>query len=147
VVLLEAMAAGTAVVASDLPGYRNAARPGRDALLSPPGDSEALAATLSRALHEPGLAAELIGAGEARAQAFSMDHLAERYLELFERCIAARGGTDSRRPRVGPGRPTGRPRSRPNGPGSARRQSRWDRYRPGIRSSGPTVARRVATDP
>ena len=72
-----------------------------------------------------------------------MDHLAERYLELFERCIAARGGTGSRRPRVGPGGLSGRP----NGSASARRQSRWDRYRPGIRSSGPTVARRVATDP
>jgi phosphatidylinositol alpha-mannosyltransferase len=90
VVLLEAMAAGTAVVASDLPGYRNAARPGREALLSPPGDSEALATALTRALHEPGLADELVGAGEARALAFSMDNLAERYLELFERCLAAR---------------------------------------------------------
>jgi phosphatidylinositol alpha-mannosyltransferase len=90
VVLLEAMAAGTAVVASDLPGYRNAARPGLEALLSPPGDSEALAKALRRALHERGLADQLVGAGEARALAFSMDNLAERYLELFERCLAAR---------------------------------------------------------
>ena len=40
VVLLEAMAADTAVVASDLPGYRNVARPDRDALLVPPGGPE-----------------------------------------------------------------------------------------------------------
>ena len=37
VVLLEAMAAGTAVVASDIPGYRNVAAPGRDAVMVPPG--------------------------------------------------------------------------------------------------------------
>jgi phosphatidylinositol alpha-mannosyltransferase len=131
VVLLEAMAAGTAVVASDLPGYRNAARPGRDALFSPPGDSQALAAALSRALHEPGLAAELIGAGEARAQAFSMDHLAERYLELFERCLAAR--------------PPAEPRKliRPAWPGSARWRTWWETRR----LEAPTVAGRAATDP
>ena len=39
VVLIEAMAASTAVVASDLPGYANVARAGRDALLVPPGDA------------------------------------------------------------------------------------------------------------
>ena len=46
VVLLEAMAAGTAVVASDIPGYRNVAAPGRDAVMVPPGDPSALAAAL-----------------------------------------------------------------------------------------------------
>ena len=46
VVLLEAMAAGTAVVASDIPGYRNVAAPGRDAVLVPPDDPSALAAAL-----------------------------------------------------------------------------------------------------
>ena len=38
VVLLEAMAAQTPIVASDLPGYRNVARAGQDALLVPPAD-------------------------------------------------------------------------------------------------------------
>ncbi|MPY92058.1 MAG: glycosyltransferase [Acidimicrobiia bacterium] len=90
VVLLEAMAAGTAVVASDLPGYRNAARPGTDALLSTPGDVEALARGLRRALREPGLAEDLVGAGEQRAESFAMDRLAERYLDIFERCQAQR---------------------------------------------------------
>ena len=43
VILLEGMAAGTPVVASDLVGYRNVARPDQDALLVPPGDPVALA--------------------------------------------------------------------------------------------------------
>ena len=48
VVLIEAMAAGTAIVASDLPGYRRVARPDVDALLTPPGDTSALATALKR---------------------------------------------------------------------------------------------------
>src|SRR5205085_4484343 len=43
VVLLEAMAAQTPIVASDLPGYRNVARAGHDALLVEPGDARVLA--------------------------------------------------------------------------------------------------------
>ena len=43
VVLIEAMAAGTPVVASALDGYRNVATDGVDALLVPPGDADALA--------------------------------------------------------------------------------------------------------
>ena len=50
VILLEGMAAGTPVVASDLAGYRNVARPDRDALLTPPGDPAALAGAIDTAL-------------------------------------------------------------------------------------------------
>ena len=48
VVLLEAMAAGVPVVASDLTGYRAVARSGVDALLVPPGDAAALAEALGQ---------------------------------------------------------------------------------------------------
>lgn len=85
VVLLEAMAASTPIVASDLPGYRNVARPDEHALLVEPGDDRALAAALRRVLDDGALRRRLVEAGEARAREFSMDHLAERYLELYER--------------------------------------------------------------
>ena len=84
VVLLEAMSAGAAIVASDLSGYRLVARPDRDGLLVPPGDAPALADALNRVLADPGLRAELVTAGAARAQEFSMAQLAERYLALYE---------------------------------------------------------------
>ena len=48
VVLIEAMAAGTPVVASSLDGYRNVATDGVDALLVEPGNAPALAAALER---------------------------------------------------------------------------------------------------
>ena len=87
VVLLEAMAAQTPIVASDLPGYRNVALPGEHAVLVPPGDPDALAAALRRALSDPALAKELVVAGEARAAELSMDRLAGRYLEVYEAAI------------------------------------------------------------
>ena len=83
VVLLEAMAAATPVVASDLPGYANVARAGRDALLVPPGDVAALSRALRGVLANPSCAADLVESGEQRAQQFSMANLAERYVELY----------------------------------------------------------------
>jgi phosphatidyl-myo-inositol alpha-mannosyltransferase len=88
IVLLEGMAAQTPTVASDLPGYSNVARAGRDALLVPPGDASALAAAINRVLDDSSRAAELVEAGTERALEFSMDALAEHYLERFERLLA-----------------------------------------------------------
>ena len=88
-VLLEGMAAGCAVVASDIDGYRMAA--GGHATLVAPGDVNALASALNAVL-----AGALAGAtAEARkeameyARAWSMDTLAGRYLEIYERAIEA----------------------------------------------------------
>ena len=98
-VLLEAMAAGCAVVASDIEGYRRAA--GGHAALVPPGDVPALARALGAALAD---AVEGSGqsAPEARkaateyARAWSMDALAERYLDVYARAIAAYGTRGAR---------------------------------------------------
>lgn len=87
VVLLEAMAASTPIVASDLTGYRKVARPGRDALLVPPGDAGALAGALRLLLGDPRRAESLAESGDQRAVEFSMDHLAERYSELYRRVM------------------------------------------------------------
>jgi phosphatidylinositol alpha-mannosyltransferase len=84
VVLIEAMGAGTPVVASDIDGYRLVARDGVDALLVPPGDPDALAGALRRLLGDPGLARSLVAAGDERAATFSMDALAETYEELYD---------------------------------------------------------------
>lgn len=83
VVLLEAMAAGTPVVASDLPGYRNAGRDGIDAVLVPPGDVDALAAALGRVLHDPDLRTRLEAAGTERAVELSMERLADLYVRHY----------------------------------------------------------------
>jgi phosphatidylinositol alpha-mannosyltransferase len=85
VVLLEAMAAGTPIVASNLPGYANVARPGREGLLVAPGDAAGLGAALCQVLGGGPLVTDLVEAGAMRAEALSMDALAARYLELYGR--------------------------------------------------------------
>lgn len=87
VVLLEAMAAGTPIVASDLPGYRKVARPDVDALVSEPGDAAALARNLLAVLGDADRAAAMVASGRARADEFSMDRLADLYLELYARVL------------------------------------------------------------
>jgi phosphatidyl-myo-inositol alpha-mannosyltransferase len=89
VVLLEAMAAGTALVASDIDGYRTVSRQDVEALLVPPGDADALRAALRILLDDPARRSALVAAGEQRADEFSMEHLAERFLPLYERAISA----------------------------------------------------------
>ncbi|MGH9170180.1 MAG: glycosyltransferase family 4 protein [Acidimicrobiales bacterium] len=88
VVLLEAMAAGTPVVASDLPGYRLAA--GEAALYFAPGDSAALTAAVSGLLATPRRLADLQWRGSERAKLFSLESVAARYLEVYESVTSKR---------------------------------------------------------
>lgn len=91
VVLLEAMAAGTPVVASALAGYSNVARAGRAAELVAPGDPVSLAASLNRVLSDQQVANEFIKAGFDRVDEFSMRRLAATYRLAYEELHAAKG--------------------------------------------------------
>ncbi|MET0919568.1 MAG: glycosyltransferase family 4 protein [Acidimicrobiia bacterium] len=88
VVLLEAMASGAAVVASDIDGYRTVARHEEEALLVPPGDPAALAAALRTVLDDDARRAAMEKAGHVRAAEFSMTWLAGQFLETYERALA-----------------------------------------------------------
>jgi phosphatidylinositol alpha-mannosyltransferase len=83
VVLIEAMAAGTTVVASSLDGYRNVATHDVDAVLVEPGDVDALGEGLRRVLVDDELSRRLRKAGGRRAEEFAMTALADRYLEIY----------------------------------------------------------------
>ena len=91
IVLVEAMAAGLPVVASDIPGYREVVHDGVDGLLVPPRDPEALAAGLARVLREPELATRLGEAGRERARAFDWPIVVDRLEELYGRAIESAG--------------------------------------------------------
>lgn len=89
VVLVEAMAAGVPVVASDIAGYREVVRDGVDGLLVPPNDPNDLAAAIRRVLSEPDLAATLKASGRSRAQAFSWQAVAPRLEAVYDRVLGA----------------------------------------------------------
>jgi phosphatidylinositol alpha-mannosyltransferase len=82
------MAAGTPIVASDLPGYAAVARPDQEAVLVEPGDAGALGEALRTVLADGMRAAQLVDRGTRRAEEFSMDNLAARYTELYGRVLA-----------------------------------------------------------
>ena len=88
IVLIEAMAGGAAVVASDIDGYRNVATHDVDARLVPPDDPAGLAAELRLVLTDEVLRHRLAGRGRQRARQFSMDSLALSYVDLYRLAIS-----------------------------------------------------------
>jgi phosphatidylinositol alpha-mannosyltransferase len=92
-VIVEAMAAGCAVVASDIPAFRAVA--GGAAELVPPGDPAVLADAIARLLSDP-VAIEALGsAGRERARDFDWSRVLPQYRACYQRAIdgAARQGS------------------------------------------------------
>jgi len=80
---IEAMALGVPVVASDLPVFREHLTDGRDALLPPVGDDEALAAALRRVITDPALRDSLRRSGCATAATFTWANAADAHREVY----------------------------------------------------------------
>lgn len=84
-VLVEAMAAGCPVVASDIPGYAEAARGA--ALLARSGDAGALAVALWRVGQDAALRERLVARGRARADALCWTRVAARVLHIYQSAL------------------------------------------------------------
>jgi len=76
IVLLEALASGCALVASDIAGYRDVAVDGRDAWLVPPDDADQLAKTFRAVLADPATRRQRLTSGLARAEQFAWPNIA-----------------------------------------------------------------------
>jgi glycosyltransferase involved in cell wall biosynthesis len=82
--ILEAMAAGVPVVATDIPGTRDLVVPGETGYLVAVGDRAGVTRHTNRLLDDAALAARLGAAGRQRAQSeFSVATMVERYVELY----------------------------------------------------------------
>nr|MBA3296000.1 glycosyltransferase family 4 protein [Acidobacteriota bacterium] len=81
--LFEYMAAGRAIVASDLPAIREVLRNNENALLVEPGNVDALADGIRRVLNDGALAERLARAAFADAPQYSWGRRAERLEELL----------------------------------------------------------------
>jgi phosphatidyl-myo-inositol alpha-mannosyltransferase len=87
-VLTEAFAAGTPVVASDIAGYRDVVRNGVDGVLVPPADPQALAEALRDLWDEPDRRVSMARAATADVERFAWTHVAGQVMEAYEDAIA-----------------------------------------------------------
>jgi len=87
-VLTEAFAAATPVIASDIPGYREVLRHERDGLLLPAGDALALAEALRALALDPARRARMAAIARERAERFAWPHVAAEVLDCYEHAIS-----------------------------------------------------------
>jgi phosphatidyl-myo-inositol alpha-mannosyltransferase len=87
-VLTEAFAAATPVVASDIAGYRDVVRNGVDGVLLPPGDPQALAEVLRDLHDEPERRVRMSRAAAADVERFAWPAVADQVMEAYEEAIA-----------------------------------------------------------
>lgn len=99
IVLTEAMAAGTPVVASDLDAFSRVLDDGKAGVLVPAGSPEALAAALGGLLDDPARRSALAAAGRRRVAMWDWPVVARRVLQVYQSAVAA----DPRRLKSGPG--------------------------------------------
>src|SRR5690348_17880867 len=88
------MAAGTAIVASDIHGYKGVVRRGREGLLVPPREPKAIAGAIARLLRDDELRRAMGAAGVERAGEFSWERVTakvDEYYGVVIRRLAARG--------------------------------------------------------
>jgi len=83
IVLLEAMAAGTPIVASDIHGYKGVVRRDREAILVPPREPKQIAAAIARLLRDDALREVMGQNGVARAQDFSWERVTAKVDDFY----------------------------------------------------------------
>jgi phosphatidylinositol alpha-mannosyltransferase len=83
-VLIEAFAAGTPVIASQIAGYSDVVTDGVDGVLVPPADPQALAEELQLLAHEPERRTAMGEAGRRTAERYAWPRIAEEVTEVYE---------------------------------------------------------------
>ncbi len=88
--LVEAMAAGLAIVASDVPGHRDVVIHGETGLLVPPGDSAAMAGAITSLVSDPVRRKVMGEAGRRRAyEKFGVRSMVEATAQVYRRAAAS----------------------------------------------------------
>jgi len=89
IVLIEAMATGTPVVASDLPAFRRVLDDGEAGVLVPVGDSPSLAEALGALLNDPERRRQLASSASRFVHAYDWHYVARQIVEVYESVAAA----------------------------------------------------------
>ncbi len=87
IVLIEAMACGLAVVASDIPGYRSVVEDGVQGMLTPPGDARALAGALLELIEDQSRRERMAQAALNRSADYSWGRLVEEVEAAYEKAV------------------------------------------------------------
>jgi len=90
IILLEAMAAGCPVVASNIGGFAGVVTHGVEGLLVRPKDSEALAEALLQLVDDPEMRRSMGERGREAAQQYSWERVSQRVLSYYERLLYER---------------------------------------------------------
>ena len=88
IVLLEAMAAGLPVVATDIPGFTQVVSPGRHGILVRRDDAVSLASAINLLADDPGLRARLGAEGRATAASYSWDRVVDQVVQVYEESLS-----------------------------------------------------------
>jgi phosphatidylinositol alpha-mannosyltransferase len=91
IVLLEAMAAGTPTVASNIPGYRDLLEDGREGFLVEPKNERSLAEAIIRILKDPAMQQRMGAQGRAKAPQYSWRQVALRVLDYYQELLNRKG--------------------------------------------------------
>ena len=96
VVLLEAMAAGLPIIATDIAGYRSVLTAGQEGLLVPPDRPDLLAEALVSLIDQPCLRQAMGERGRQKAGQYSWDHIGDKILKLYQATIEIKLGVDTK---------------------------------------------------
>jgi len=95
-VLLEAMATGKPIVASDIPGYAGLISHGVEGLLVKPTDEKALASALLSLLQDKAMRDRMGEKGKLKAKDYSWEVVAQKVMSYYQRLLEGRTGVVSK---------------------------------------------------
>jgi phosphatidylinositol alpha-mannosyltransferase len=87
IVLLEAMAAGKPIVATNIEGYASVVKSGAEGILVKPKDEQALARALVSLANDKNLREQMGAKGLAKAETMSWPKIAQRTLDFYQECM------------------------------------------------------------
>jgi len=88
IVLLEAMAVGKPIVATNIDGYNSVLTHGVEGLLVPPKNEEMLAQALVSLLTNESLRQEMAARARLKAKEYGWEHIAQKILDYYTRILS-----------------------------------------------------------